>query len=246
MGGELGADLRNVISIIHLDDVLHDVVSERIHDQFQRQFDDFTDQFRLLLCGSRVQAALNHAATMAVRTDFDAIFDDGVEDEIVLSRLEKVQTLLDDMITVEILSESYHRPGKSTSCKLLDLIGMVFHNLNHALNRARTVHVQTNRHKRRLDLRDDGVAVLIRTHIDELLAEVISKRIGHQIDNVGALAQFVEDNVRSDLITFIQLPLKHTAASLIHGKLHDIALESVSARPLIEEVGIDSLRGSCF
>lgn len=53
-----------------------------------------------------VNAALKHTATMAVRTDRDAILADSVEDELSIFSLEMVEAFLDDMIAVKVLDES--------------------------------------------------------------------------------------------------------------------------------------------
>ena len=50
-----------------------------------------------------VYASLQHAAAVAVRSDNDAVRSDSVKDELRIFRGQTVQTLLNDMIAIQIL-----------------------------------------------------------------------------------------------------------------------------------------------
>jgi hypothetical protein len=96
-GGEVG--------IVEVKDVLHHVVTERILDQVEAVCGDLANKVDLLEAGSVVNAALENTASVAVSSDCDAMLAYSIEDELSLRRLEVVETLLNDMVAVEVLDE---------------------------------------------------------------------------------------------------------------------------------------------
>lgn len=89
--------------IIQVENVLHDVVAEGILDKVEAVRGDLANQLDLLEAIGMVNAALKDAAAMAVGANCDAVLTNGVEDELGILGLEVVQTLLDDVVTVQVL-----------------------------------------------------------------------------------------------------------------------------------------------
>jgi len=67
----------------------------------------------LLHAGSMIDATLNNTATVAVSTNCDAVLSDGIKDELRVLTGEPVETLLDDVVAVEILN---HRNNLACQC----------------------------------------------------------------------------------------------------------------------------------
>ena len=52
-----------------------------------------------------VDAALEHAAAMAMGANGDAILANSIEDELCILRLQVVQALLNDVVAVQVLNQ---------------------------------------------------------------------------------------------------------------------------------------------
>ena len=61
---------------------------------------DLVHELDALVLRRMVDAALEHAATVAVSGDLDAVVRDGIVDELVVLWRELVQALLDNMVSV--------------------------------------------------------------------------------------------------------------------------------------------------
>jgi len=57
------------------------------------------------VAGGVVDATLEHAASMSMRAHIDAVVANCIEDELGIGRSELVQTLLDNVVAVEVLDE---------------------------------------------------------------------------------------------------------------------------------------------
>jgi len=66
-----------------LTDVLDNVVSEGILNKLERMGSDPLDELYLLKARSVVNAPLEDTATVAMSSNRDAVFSNGVEDELV-------------------------------------------------------------------------------------------------------------------------------------------------------------------
>lgn len=66
-----------------LTDVLDDVVSKGVLNKLKGMGSDPLDQLHLLKARSVVNAPLKNAATMAMSSNRDAVFSNGIEDELV-------------------------------------------------------------------------------------------------------------------------------------------------------------------
>lgn len=63
------------------------------------------DQINLLVTGSVINAALKYAAAMTVCANRDAVLTDSIKDVLGFGGLEVIQTLLNDVVTIEILDK---------------------------------------------------------------------------------------------------------------------------------------------
>ena len=104
-----------------VDDVLKDIVAERILHELEGAIGDLVNEPSLLNAGCMVNASLKYTTTMAMSTDYNTVGANCVEDELlkislrsgwltagaiylsVLGR-QTVKTLLNHMVTVEILN----------------------------------------------------------------------------------------------------------------------------------------------
>lgn len=68
---------------------------------------DFRDKLNALLLGCVVDTALQNAATVPVGGNFNTVDGDGIINELVVRRNETVQTLLNDVVAVEVLDEGH-------------------------------------------------------------------------------------------------------------------------------------------
>jgi outer membrane receptor protein involved in Fe transport len=83
--------------VVQVENVLDDIVSERILDEVERVEDDLGDQLDALGGASVVDGSLKNAASVSVGRDFDEVGGNSVVDELVVLRDELVQALLDDL-----------------------------------------------------------------------------------------------------------------------------------------------------
>lgn len=102
---EASAHGRGEVGVIEVEDVLHDVVAEWVLHKVEAVRSDLTHKLDLLKAGRVIDAALENTATMAVRTNRDAVLANRIKDELCLQRLEVVQALLNNMVAVEVLDE---------------------------------------------------------------------------------------------------------------------------------------------
>lgn len=98
--------------VVQVEDVLHDIVAKRILDELEAIGRDLTHKLNLLEAGSVVDAALKDTATVAVGTNSNAILTNSIKDELSIFGLEVVETLLDDMVAVEVLDKSNDFPAE--------------------------------------------------------------------------------------------------------------------------------------
>lgn len=91
--------------IVEVEDVLHNIVAEGVLHQMKAVSSDLADQLDLLETGSVIDAALEDTAAMAVSADNDAVLANSIEDELGILRLEVVETLLNNMIAIQVLDQ---------------------------------------------------------------------------------------------------------------------------------------------
>ena len=91
------------------------------------------------------------------------------------------------------------------------------------------MHVQRNVYKIRSNGVTDEVALFVRSILQQLLAEVIAERVGHQIGEVGK--GFVEDDISVFRGTFLQFLLQITTTVLILAQTGNFTHEVLKAGP---------------
>jgi hypothetical protein len=94
--------------LVQIENVLNNVVAERILHKLDAVGSDLANQVDLLVSRSVVDAALKDAAAVTMGADDDAVLSNRIEDELSILRLEVVETLLDDVVAVQILDEMNH------------------------------------------------------------------------------------------------------------------------------------------
>ena len=82
------------------------IVAIWILDKRQGVVRDLADELHALRLGRVVDAALQDAAAVAMSRDLDAVGRDGIVNELVVLRRELVETLLDDVVAVEVLDQN--------------------------------------------------------------------------------------------------------------------------------------------
>lgn len=228
MAGELGdAALEHANNrlgkggFVEIDDVLNNVVPKWILDQYACMLSDALDQPELLLTRCVVDAALKHTAAVPVGANLNTLvpFADGIEDELGVNSSELVKTLLDDMIAVQILDELHDSITESLDDEM-DLLRST-DVLNHLLQGSCPVLVQSNvLHSLGCVLDQNGSFVVI-AELEELLAQIITKRIRHELYDM--LVGLDPNHVNLIAIAFFQLLLEVATAVLIFAQLINLA-----------------------
>jgi hypothetical protein len=169
-------------STTKLTDVLHDVIAELVLHQVVGLRDDLADQSLLLRAMRMVNAALQHATAMAMASNGQCIQSNSLEDEVRIRRAEVVQTLLDDMVAIEVLNEANDVLGQCFN----DGLGLLraLDGLNHLLESPSSMLVFGNLNHERGSLVDKDRTLLGGAMLKELLAQVVSEGILHQLDNM--------------------------------------------------------------
>jgi hypothetical protein len=103
IAGELPDDRITKSVVVQIEDVLHDIVAVWVLDKCQRVVGDLVDELDALGLRGMINATLKDTASMAVGRDFDAISSNGIIDELIVLGSELVETLLNYVVTVEIL-----------------------------------------------------------------------------------------------------------------------------------------------
>ena len=161
--------------VVEVEDVLHNVVAERVLDQLKAVGGDLTHKMNLLIAGSMVDTALKNATSVAVRTDGYAVLANSIKDELGIFCLEVVQALLDHVVAVEILNERDYVATQSVDDDL-DLLRRR-NEFNHLLQSAGTVLVECDGDQGWSGIAHEGSALLTAAELQKLLAEVVAKRV---------------------------------------------------------------------
>lgn len=205
--------------LVEVDDVLNDVVSEGVLHQDPSMLGNPLDEPELLLARGMVDATLQDTAAMTVRADFNAVVTNGVKNELRVDGSELIETLLDDVVAIKILDELYDAEAQGLDDEM-DLLRSV-HILNHLLQGTSAMLIQGNAdHILRRVLDQDGSLVIIAV-LEELLAQIITKWVRHELDDV--LIGLEPDHVDLFGIALLQFLLEVTAAVLIFTQFVDLA-----------------------
>lgn len=209
--GELAADGLREVRLRQIQDILYDVVTKRVLDEGKSVGGDLLDQVGFLLARSVVDTTLQHTTAMAVGTDFDAVLADGIINELGVCGSEAVETLLDDVVTVEVLDELDNVIPQGNYDHLGLLAGG--DELDHLLERASAVLVESNLHKLGGSIADKSGTLSVVGVFEQLLAQIVAEWISHKLDNMWA--RLGKDHVELNRVFLLELALKIAAAVLV-------------------------------
>jgi hypothetical protein len=213
---QLALDVGKAVKLEH---VLDDIVAIRVAHERVAVLGDLADELIFLALGRVVDAALQHAAAVAVRGHLDAALGDGVVNELIVLGRQAMQTALDDVVAVQVLDEQddagAQRLGDERHVRRRR------QKLDHLLHGARAVHVFRDGDELRAHQLDNLQALRLVAMLEQLLAQVVAERIDHQLDNV--LVNFGENELRRAPIVFVELLLQKTAAVLVLAQRVDLA-----------------------
>lgn len=205
--------------VVQIDYILNNVVAKGVLDQGDRVLSNVLDQGDLLVTGRVVDAALEDAAAVTVSANFDAVVTDSAEDELSVKGAELVETLLNDVVAVQVLNELNDAAIKSSNNdQHLVLVGQV---LDHLLQSTSSVLIQSDANHILGRVLDKHRSLVVIAVLEELLAKVVTKRIGHELDNVSASLQ--PDHVNLLRNAILELLLQESTAVLVLAKLVDTA-----------------------
>lgn len=205
--------------LIQINDVLNDVVAKGILDEDTGIFGDSLNEPELLIAHRMVDAALEHTAAVAMRADLDAVVTNRVKDELGILGRQLVEALLNDVVSVEILDELDHAEteGFDDEMNLLRSI----HKLNHLLQRPRAVLVEGDAYHVLRRVLDQDSSLVVIAKLEELLAQIITKWVRHELDDV--LVRLMPDQVNLLRVAFIKFLLEEAATVLVLAEVIDLA-----------------------
>jgi len=122
-----------------------------------------------------INAALKHTASVSVSSDSDHMSTDCVDDELSVGRLQVVETLLDDVIAVEVLNEGDDLTIKSFGDHLNLLRGR--DEFDHLLQGPSAMLIESNSDHLRRGAADELGALVIIGIFQKLLAEVVAEGV---------------------------------------------------------------------
>ena len=176
------------------------------------------DQGALLATGGMIDATLEDAAAVTMSSDDNAMVADGIEDELSVMRTQVVETLLNDMVAVEVLDELHDIVFESGDDQLSLLrSGDV---LDHSLQSASAMLIERDlRHGWNRFLDEDG-ALLGVGMLEKTLAEIVAERIDHELGEV--ILDLLEDDLNVLRILLFKLPLQEATAMLVLAQSIDL------------------------
>lgn len=205
--------------IVEVQNVLDHVVTIRILNKGERIIGDLVDELHALMIGRVVNTTLQDAASVSVRGNFYTIGCNSIVDELVVIRGQLVQTLLDNMIPIEVLDQNDDVKAKCDDDGV-DLGGTMrvtlspgSQEINHLLDSPSPMHVQRDVDQIRGNGIANEVTLFIRRVLQQLLAKIVAEGVSHQISKVGE--GLVEDDISVFRDSFLQLLLKVTATVLV-------------------------------
>lgn len=229
LGTELCDERFSERRLVEVDDILNHVVTERILYKAEGIVGDTRDEPTLLVTRSMIDAALKNAAPMTVSADVNTMVANCIKDELGVFRRQLVKTLLDDVVTIQVLDEVDNLVTKSIDNDL-HMLGDR-DKLNHLLEGTSTVLVQGNANHLCRCILDKGSAFIISAVLQELLAEIVAERIHHQLGDVRAsLSPDLADLGR---VSVLQLLLKEPAAMLVFAQSEDLS-NKIIKRQIVE------------
>lgn len=197
--------------LVEIDDVLDHVVAERVLHEGDGMGRDAFNEPHLLRAIGMVDATLQHATAVTVSSHLNAVLADSVKDERGVSRAELIEALLNDMVAVEVLDQLDDLVPKGLNNQIdLNRRG---HMLDHLLEGSSTMLVQCDSHHVRGRILDQDGALVVAAVLNQLLAEIVSEGVRHQLHHV--LVGFEPDHVDLLRDAVLQLLLQVAASVLV-------------------------------
>lgn len=168
-----------------------------------------------------IDAALEHTAAMSMSSNLDTVVADGIKDELRVSSGELVKALLNDVVAIEILDEFHNSEAESFDDEMNLLRSTNI--LNHLLQGPCSMLVESDAHHVFGCVLDQDSSFVVIAKLEELLAQIITKRIRHELDDM--LIGLEPNHVNLIAFTLLQLLLEIAAAVLILAQLVNLASE---------------------
>ena len=149
-----------------------------------------------------------------------------IEYKLSVLRREVVETLLNDVVAVEILNELHNIVLKSTDDQLS--LAWCVDELDHSLQGASAMLVERNLGHGRDGILDKDSALLVVGILEKTLAKVVAERIDHELGEV--IFDFFEDDLNLLLVTLLKLALQEATAVLIFAEPVDLSSNIWDAR----------------
>jgi hypothetical protein len=161
---------------------LDNIVAEGILNQNISIVGDLSNEPSLLFTRSMVNATLKDAAAVTMGSDINAVGADSIKDELSINWGKLIETLLDDMVAVQILDKLNNSVAKSIDNGLDLARGR--DELDHLLQGSGSMLVECNTDKIMRGILNENGALLIIAVLQQLLAEVVAEGIGHQLNDM--------------------------------------------------------------
>jgi hypothetical protein len=207
------------LRLIEIEYVLDNVVAEGVLNKLEGRFGDSCNELSALNTLCVIDATLQDATAVAMSTDEDAGTGNSIVNELAALSTETSKTLLDDMVAVEILDKINNTTIQGSNDHVNLLVGV--HELDHLLEGSGAVLVESDIWKIASSCGDEGAALLIVAVLEELLTQIVSKRINHQVRDVRAGLD--KDGLNVISIAVFELALKISAAVLIPAEVEETA-----------------------
>ena len=215
--------------LIKINDVLDNIIAKGVLDKDAGLLRDALDEPELLVTRCMVNAALENAAAMTMGTHIDTVATDSIKDKLRVDRGEFVEALLDDVISVEVLNQFNHASAKSLGDEV-DLLRST-DVLNHLLQGTGAVGVESNANHVLGRVLDENGPVVVIAKLQKLLAQIITKRVRHKLDDV--LVRLEPYHMDLILVALLELLLEVAAAMLIFAKFVNLAAERFKRHILV-------------
>ena len=223
MAQELVRDRGCERRFVQIEHVLHNIVAERILHKRQRVHGDLAHKLQALSVRCMVNAPLQDTAPMAVCRHIDAVRSHRIINKLVVLCVEAMKTLLDDMVAVQVLDELHDVLGKRLNNH--ERLRARRQEVDRLLHRTCAVHVQRDAHEVVTDRFHNQVALRIGTVLQQLLAQVVAKRIRHQLRKVRKCLR--KDQIALRRYTLVQLALQEAAPKLVAAQLRNVSTQLV-------------------
>ena len=197
--------------LVKIHNVLQNVVAEGVLHETMGILGDLRYQICSLLTRRMINAALKDTTAVAVSAHSDAVGTDSIENELRILSNEAIETLLDDMVAIEVLDKLHDFVLQSIDHRLYLLRSGK--ELDHLLKSPRAMLIERNLNHIRRRVVDQGSALGVVGMFQEFLAEVITKGIGHKLNYMWR--SFEKDRLHGLRIASFELLLQVTASVLV-------------------------------